>query len=189
MTAHVSRYAVLLAALAAMPALAAAPHAAAGHYRIDPASHIGFHVAQVGGGGIAGAIRTVSGSFDIDPANLTRSSVAVDLQPASVATGQPRIDAFLRSSAVFDASEHPTISFRSTRVVQTGPKTATIEGVLTARGQSRNETFHATLTEEGAGKVGFHVTGDVFRTPYGMGVGTPIYSNVVSFDMQLEGTR
>lgn len=177
--------------LAAVPTvLALQPAYAASHYRIDPASHIGFHVGQAGGGaGISGTFPAVSGSFDIDRNNLARSAVAVTLRPESITTGQARVDAFLRSIAVFDAADHPEVTFRSTKVVPTGPKSATIEGVLTARGQSRKETFQATLVDEGGARMVFHVTGDVFRTPYGMGIGVPIYSNVVSFDMQLQGVR
>jgi polyisoprenoid-binding protein YceI len=37
--------------------------------------------------------------------------------------------------------------------------------------------------------VTFHVTGKVLRSPYGMDVGTPIYSNVVDFDMNLLGAK
>ena len=184
-----SRFAPMVVLAAAVPALAVQLPSASGHYRIDPASHIGFHVGQVGGGGLSGAIPAVSGTFDIDRHDLSRSSVEVTLRPASVATGQARIDAFLRSNAVFDAEDHPQITFRSTRVVATGPKSATIEGVLTARGVSRREIFQATLTDEGSDRMGFHVTGDIFRSPYGMDVGTPIYSNIVTFDMQLQGVR
>ena len=32
-------------------------------------------------------------------------------------------------------------------------------------------------------------TGDIFRSPYGMDAGTPIYSNVVRFDMDIRGKR
>ena len=37
--------------------------------------------------------------------------------------------------------------------------------------------------------ISFHVTGKVFRSPYGMDAGTPIYSNVVQFDMMLKARR
>ncbi|RWB26073.1 MAG: polyisoprenoid-binding protein, partial [Mesorhizobium sp.] len=40
-----------------------------------------------------------------------------------------------------------------------------------------------------AGTIRFHVTGQVLRSRYGMDVGTPIYSNVVDFDMTLTGRR
>ncbi|MFA6157909.1 MAG: polyisoprenoid-binding protein, partial [Mesorhizobium sp.] len=39
------------------------------------------------------------------------------------------------------------------------------------------------------GTIKFHVTGRVLRSRYGMDVGTPIYSNIVDFDMTLTGKR
>ena len=61
--------------------------------------------------------------------------------------------------------------------------------MLTARGVSHEETFRATLIRRDGDRVAFHVTGRVLRSPYGMDVGTPIYSNVVTFDMTLVGRR
>ena len=164
-------------------------YAAAGRYTIDPSSRIGFNVGQIGGGRITGTFPSVTGSFDIDPQSVGRSFVTITLRPASVTTGQSRIDAFLRSNAVFDAADHPEITFRSSRVVQDSPTSATIKGVLNARGRSRTETFHASLIADHGGRIAFHVVGDIYRSPYGMDVGTPIYSNVVRFDMVLKGVR
>ncbi|WP_374700969.1 YceI family protein [Aureimonas sp. AU40] len=183
-----SRFSLIVLATFASSGAGAAV-ADGGSYRIAPTSSIGFHVGQVGGGGIDGTIKEVSGQFRLDPSDPARASVSIDLKAASVATGQPRIDAFLQSEAVFDADAHPDITFRSTRVVQTGARTARIEGTLTAHGVSRPETFQAELTNQEKGRFVFHVVGDIYRTPYGMGVGTPIYSNVVNFDMRLEGQR
>lgn len=178
-------------------ALSAAPQAvlaeaftvSAGHYSIEPSSRIAFTVDQMAGSGIAGSFSRFSGSFDLDPKNLSKSSVVFTLKPASVSANQQRITDFLRSSAVFDVDNHPSITFRSTRVVQTGPDTARIEGVLTARGKALRETFQASLADHDSTSVAFRITGDVMRTPYGMGVGTPIYSNVVRFDMTLRGHK
>ncbi len=176
---------------------AALPHAAlaetfsvaAGHYSIQPTSSVAFSVGQAAGSGISGSFSQFSGSFDLDPKNLSRSAVSFTLKPASVKASQQRVTDFLRSSAVFDVADYPSITFRSTRVVQTGPNTARIEGTLTARGKSRSETFLAALAAHDATSVAFKVTGDIMRSPYGMGVGTPIYSNVVQFDMTLRGHK
>ncbi|OLP57853.1 hypothetical protein BJF93_13470 [Xaviernesmea oryzae] len=184
--------AIALTIAMATPVIPAQPAFAAqaiAHYRIDPASHIGFHVEQVSGGAINGSIPVASGHFEINAQDLAHSSVTIELSPGGVATGQPRIDAFLRSNAVFDTQTYPAITFTSTNVVPTGPKSATITGALTARGKSRPETFQAAFSKENGNRMSFHVTGDIPRLPYGMGVGVPIYSNVVSFDMQLEGVR
>lgn len=160
-----------------------------GTYAIAPSSQIAFSVEQVGGGGISGVFSRFSGTFDLHPDEVARSSVDFTLEPGSVVTGQPRVENFLRSSAVFDADAFPVITFRSTSVRQEGLDSALIEGVLTARGVTRRETFRATLVEGQGRTVAFHVMGDVYRSPYGMDVGTPIYSNVVRFDMMIKGER
>lgn len=184
----------LIAAVAALLLFPALAHGQTlselhGRYAILPSSHVSFFVGQVGGGGISGVFTRFSGSFELVPRDVARSGVAFSLEPASVTTGQPRVDGFLRSSAVFDVERHPVIIFRSVRVIQDGPQTARIEGLLSARGIERRESFRARLVERRGRQVAFHVTGDVLRSPYGMDVGTPIYSNVVHFDMVLQGDR
>ncbi|UXS39283.1 polyisoprenoid-binding protein [Agrobacterium tumefaciens] len=179
----------LIAALVCTPVSANPFSSAAGRYRIDPASHIRFSIAQVAGPGIKGTIPDISGRFDIDPDQPARSYVEISLNPSSVQTGQERVENFLRSSAVFNIAVYPQIVFRSSRVTQDGPRSAVVEGILTARGISRPETFHATFVEQQKGSVTFHVTGNVARLPYGMGVGVPLYSNTVAFDIDLKGVR
>ena len=125
----------------------------------------------------------------LDANDIARSRVNFTLTPASVVTGQPRVDDFLRSSAVFDARQHPAITFRSIRVVPVDADSAVIDGILSARGKSREEKFKATLRRERGIDIAFHVVGKVLRSPYGMDVGTPIYSNVVTFDMILRGSH
>lgn len=100
-----------------------------------------------------------------------------------------RVEDFLRSSAVFDSAEYPAITFRSIRVMPTGADTARIDGILSARGTSHEESFKATLVRHVGRDVVFHVVGDVFRSRYGMDIGTPIYSNVAHFDMVVQGHR
>ncbi|MEP9386541.1 YceI family protein [Mesorhizobium sp. KR9-304] len=162
---------------------------AAGSYRIDKSSSIRFAVDQVGGGGIKGSFPDYKGSFRIDGSNVGKSKVTITLYPESVHANEARVENFLRSDAVFDVAEYPEITFRSTAVTRTGSSTARIDGVLTARGKSRPATFQATVGKQKGGAISFHVTGSIYRSPYGMGVGTPIYSNLVQFDMTLHGTR
>lgn len=160
-----------------------------GRYAIEASSRIAFSVSQIGGGGIDGVFSRFSGTIDLHPDEVARSSVTFSLRPESVMTGQSRVESFLRSSAVFDVAAYPVISFRSTAIRQVGDERAIIEGVLTARGITRREKFQATLIGRQGRTVAFHVVGDVFRSPYGMDVGTPIYSNITHFDMLLNGRR
>jgi len=174
-----------------LPGLAAADelYEAAGRYQIDPSSNITFLVSQVGGGGINGRFDRFSGSFNLDGRNLGRSKVEFILFPKSVSTGQSRVDNFLRSDAIFDVAQFSQITFRSTRISRTAENEAIIEGILTAKGRSRAATFRAQLQQRSAGSIAFRVLGDIYRTFYGMDAGTPIYSNIVHFDMVLHGRR
>lgn len=161
----------------------------AGRYAISPSSNIAFKVDQIGGGGFSGRFTMFSGTFTLKAGDLAHALVNFDLKPQSVSTGQGRIDAFLRSSAVFDAGRFDTISFRSDHVEQTGADSARVRGTLTAKGHSAAEAFDVKLTSWNGRTIGFHVTGRILRSHYAMDVGTPIYSNVVQFDMTIEGRR
>lgn len=162
---------------------------AKGTYGIAPSSRIAFRVDQVGGGGIAGMFRKFSGDFKLDNRDIGKSVVRFVLFPASVETGEPRVEAFLRSSAVFDVANFDRITFTSTTITQTGSDSADIEGQLTARGITRTEHFKAKLTEWNRRTIGFDITGGIYRSRYGMDVGTPIYSNVVQFNLTIRGER
>ncbi|MCV9965375.1 YceI family protein [Pararhizobium sp. BT-229] len=183
--------ALLVVGLAATSAQARAPSLddAAGRYDIDASSQINFSVAQAGGGGISGKFGKFSGSFQLDGKDIRRSVVEFALFPDTVQTGEPRIENFLKSNAVFDTANYPKIVFRSTKITQTGDDTAVIEGNLTAKGTTKIEHFSAKLTKWNRRVISFHIEGDIFRGRYNMAVGIPIYSNVVQFDMTVNGQR
>jgi polyisoprenoid-binding protein YceI len=188
---NLSLAALLLAGLA-VPARSAAVdlNDAAGRYAISPSgSSLAFAIASIAGKGISGRFARYDGAIVLDGGNLARSSVRITIVPASVETGQDRVDTFLKSNAVFDVANEHAISFRSSGIRRTGDRSATITGMLTARGHTSPATFEAELEEMGKGWISFHVTGHVLRSPYGMDVGTPIYSNVVQFDMKLKARR
>jgi len=190
MHARILGLAAFAACLAVPAAAAVALSDAAGSYTINPSgSSIRFTIGKAGGGGFDGTFGRFKGTIRIDNGDVGRSKVDLTIYPESVGTGQGRIDAFLRSDAVFDSANAPQIVFRSTSVKRTGETTAVIAGRLTARGRSSPEVFTAKLDSLKRGTVAFHVTGKVLRSSYGMDVGTPIYSNVVDFDMTLVGRR
>jgi len=192
MTVHLRFLAILFVALCTgLPAQGAASLAdAAGRYAISPSgSKIRFAIGQIDGGGMQGVFGQFSGTISIDGSNIGKSRVDLTIFPASVSTGKPRVDSFLKSNAVFDTANEKQIVFRSTSVKRTGDSSAVVVGRLTARGKSSNETFNVSLENFAKGRIVFHVTGKVLRSRYGMDVGTPIYSNVVDFDMRFDARR
>jgi len=186
----------ILGLAAAAACLAMPVHAAvalsdvAGNYTISQSgSSIRFTIGKAGGGGFGGSFGHFNGTIRIDNHDVDRSKVDLTIYPEGVGTGQGRIDAFLRSDAVFDSANNPEIQFRSTNVTRTGDTTALVTGRLTARGKTFTEKFSAELDGLKSGTIKFHVTGKVLRSRYGMDVGTPLYSNVVDFDMTLTGRK
>lgn len=181
--------AMVLMVLAGSAAKADELAEAAGRYRIESSSVLRFSVAQMGGGGIAGTFPKFSGTFVLDGGDIGRSKVDFTLDANAIEAGDPRIGEFIRSDAVFDAASHPRITYRSTSVSRTGPKTARIEGQLTARGITRNVGFDVELSGRDQRHLRFRVTGRMSRALFGMEIGTPIYSNRVELDLDLRGAR
>lgn len=161
---------------------------AIGRYRVLPSSRIHFSVAQAGGASIEGEFRRFKGTFKLDR-NIGRSVVEISLEPGSVKAVDPRIEEFIKSEAVFDAANHPTISFRSTGVTRTGNNSASIDGRLSAKGLTRPTRFQVLFKGQSGKMLKFHVTGKMSRALFKMDVGTPIYSNMVVLDMDLVGQR
>jgi len=163
---------------------------AAGRYSlVADHSSLAFTVSAVGGPGIKGRFMRFDGNIDIPADDMERARVMITIYPESVTTGQERIDNFLKSDAVFDTANEKAITFVSTHVTRTGEDTAVIEGNLTARGRTFGETFNVQLAEFRGTEIRLHVEGQVYRSRYGMDVGTPLYSNVVDFDMDLAVVR
>lgn len=96
-------------------------------------------------------IATVKGRFTaiqgtiVDVADdPTRSSVQIEIAPASITTGDEQRDAHLRSPDFFDVDRFPTITFQSTRI-EGGRDEFKLSGDLTIRDQTRPVSLDVTL--------------------------------------------
>ena len=117
----------------------------------------------------------LAGSFDKWDAALTFTSpdvttgvLDVKIQAASVNTGSSMKDDKLRSQEFFDVKQDPLITFRSKKIVQTGPNTFSVQGDFTIRGVSKPETLTLTVSGEGTGTGEAHGTMAFDRKDYGM---------------------
>ena len=91
---------------------------------------------------------TVRGNFPeltatgyIDPDHPEASLAEIALQTASLRTHNPERDIGLRSSNFLEVDKHPTITFKSTSIAQTGRDRYTLTGDLTIKGITRPVTF------------------------------------------------
>ncbi len=91
-----------------------------------------------------GRFARVSGTIVMDPADVTRSSVDVVIDAASIETHDAKRDEHLRSADFFDVATYPTIRFTSTRVESLGDDSFRVIGDLTIRDVTRQVVLDAT---------------------------------------------
>ena len=139
-------------------------------WTVDPMhTSIAFVVRHLLITNVRGVFDDVSGTVTYAPNDIASSSIAIDIPVKSIDTRQAQRDAHLRSPEFFDAENHPTITFRSTRVSE-----HEILGELTMRGVARPVTLNVveitseTKDHRGLTRMGASATAKVKRSEYGM---------------------
>ena len=122
----------------------------------------------------------IEGTFDKWNATLTFTSnnvsagvLDIQIQADSVNTGSGMKDGKLKGKDFFDVKDNPLITFKSTKIEQTGPNDFAVDGDFTIRGVTRHEKL--TLTASGKGTPSGTIVGVMAfdRKEYGMNSGIP----------------
>lgn len=94
-----------------------------------------------------GGFRAFSGHVELDPADATRSSIAIEIDATSIWSDDERLTGHLRNDDFFDVENHPTAQFRTTeiRAGAEGDATHTLVGDLTLRGTTQRISFPAQV--------------------------------------------
>jgi len=140
----------------------------------------------------------IKGTFDKWNASMTFSStdvssgvLEIEIQADSVNTGSGLKNNKLKSKDFFDVQDSPTITFKSTKVLQTGPNTFDMEGDFTIRGVTKTEKL--TLTDNGKGSTSGSIDGTMAfdRKDYGMNKNIPLVkiANRVEVNVSLKWKR
>jgi polyisoprenoid-binding protein YceI len=143
-------------------------------WRIDAAhSGVAFAVRHLVVAKVRGCFRRYDGRLVIDDGDLTRSSVKVSIETASVDTGNAQRDTNLRSPNFFDAEKFPTMTFQSRQVERDGDGAYRVVGDLTIRGITKETTLWATLGGfikdlRGQMRAGFTASFSISRSEFGM---------------------
>ncbi len=140
----------------------------------------------------------IDGTFDKWTATMkftstdaTSGVLDIEIQAASVNTGSGMKDGKLKGKDFFDAEHNPLITFKSTKVVLTGPDTIDIPGTFTIRGVSKPETLTMTISGKGTGAGSIKGTMAFDRKQYGMNSGIPFIkiADRVEVSVDLHGKR
>ncbi len=109
----------------------------------------------------------------LDTSDLSRSSVEVDIDAASIDTGVADRDAHLRSADFLDAQKYPALRYRSRRVEVVSPDRLRVVGDLTIRDVTREAVLDVEYGGQGKDpwgnrRAGFTATTSLNRKDFGL---------------------
>jgi len=144
-----------------------------GDWDLDPAhTSVEFVARHLMVSKVRGRFTNASGTIHVadDPAE---SWVEVEVDTASVESGDEKRDEHLRSPDFFDVERYPKITFRSTRLEGESPGHFLVHGDLTVHGVTRPVTleaeYHGWLSSPiGDRRAGFSATTEVDREDFGL---------------------
>jgi polyisoprenoid-binding protein YceI len=165
----------------------------AGAYTVDR-EHVTvlFEVNHLGYSGYIGRFNDIVATLDFDPVQPEASVLDVQIASASVDTPSDVLDDKLRGSAMFDAAKHPFIRFQSQAIAVTGASTGKVTGNLTLNGITKPVTldvqFNGGSQNAFSGKytLGFHASGRLDRTDWGLTAWTPAVGKDVTLTIRAE---
>ena len=169
-------------------------------WRLDPEQvEVRFSWDHLGVSRQSGEIRDVFGTLRFSPTSPETGSVEIAALVDSISTGVTALDAALKSADYFDAEQFSRITFKSDRIVPTGPRAGTLEGTLTIRNIEKPVTLEVTWNFTGEHPLasfnpvyqgrwvsGFHARGRIKRSDWGISRSAPLISDEIQLEISAE---
>lgn len=143
-------------------------------WEIDPAhTTVGFSARHMGLSTVRGRFTEFDGSIEVDPGDITSATGRVEVDLASVETGNRDRDAHLRSADFFDVERFPKMVFVPRSVTPSGDDTFKVVGDLTIKDITREIQLRYEHAGEGVDpygnrKIGGTLTGTIRRSDWGL---------------------
>jgi polyisoprenoid-binding protein YceI len=121
---------------------------------------------------VRGQFNRWSGTITGDLDSWENATVLVTIETASIDTNNENRDRDMRGDEFFDAANHPSITFRSTRIERNGDRLR-MTGDLTIRGITNPIMLEGSFAgaerdQRGRLRAGFEVSGVLNRKDYGI---------------------
>jgi polyisoprenoid-binding protein YceI len=151
-------------------------------------SEVDFSILHMSISKVHGRFGVSGGQITWNEADITKSSVNMTIDVASVDTGVAPRDNDLKGANIFDVAQFPTATFASTSVAK-ADKGLTVQGNLTLHGVTKPVTLQVegpTGPAPGMGgktHAGFSATTTISRNAFG--IATKMPSAVLGDDVQL----
>ncbi len=143
-------------------------------WHIDPAhSEIQFSAKHMMISTVRGKFARFSGTIEADEQNPSAAQVHVQIEAASIDTGNEQRDAHLRSPDFLNVEQYPSITFRSTKVERRDEDLGRMYGELTIRDVTRPvvlEIEYAGIAKSpwGTTSAGFSARTKINRKDWGL---------------------
>jgi polyisoprenoid-binding protein YceI len=186
---------------AALPLLVAGiAHADSVEWKLDLShSSVGFSVPHLVVSSVDGRFKEATAKVNLDDADLTKSQVSVEINTASVDTGEQKRDEHLKGADFFDVKKFPKLTFKSTKIAKSGAAYK-LTGDLTIRDVTKSVTLDATLsppvkTPWGNQARAAKLTGKIKRSDFGLKwnkaleAGGVLVGEDVTIDVKAEVTK
>jgi polyisoprenoid-binding protein YceI len=183
----------LLASATCLTAFLASPRASYAQvpiYEVTPTeSSIKFGVES--SVSLKGIFEKWNASIRFSSTDIRSAVLDIEIEANSVNTGSHMKDNKLKGEDFFNVKESPLITFKSTKIVQTGPYTFDIEGNFTIRGVTKTEKLTLTSDSKGTPTGSLDGTMAFDRKDYGMTSGIPFIkiANRVEVNVRLKWRR
>jgi len=140
---------------------------------------------------IKGIFEKWNASIKFSSRDVRDAVLEIEIEADSVNTGSHMKDNKLKGKDFFNVKESPLITFKSTKIVQTGPNTFDIEGNFTIRGVTKTEKLTLTSDSKGTPTGSLDGTMAFDRKDYGMTSGIPFIkvANRVEVNVRLKWRR
>jgi polyisoprenoid-binding protein YceI len=173
------------------------PARAADKYALDPMhTFVVFKVTHLGYIHVVGWFTAVAGELTFDPADVTKSTLNVTINTASIDTHFPQRNKDLMSPDFLNVAEFPEMTFKSTSIEKTGDKTGKVTGELTLLGVTKPVTMDVTFNKiapnpfnNNTPTAGFEAHTAIKRSDFGMKADIPNVGDEVDISIDAEAPK
>lgn len=165
---------------------------AADTYSIDPNhTHATFSFLHLGFSTFKGKIPARSGTIVLDRERKT-GSVDVVFNVEAIATGVSEFDEHLRGKDFFQVDQHPTATFKSTKVAFRNDEPSAVTGNLTIKGVSKPVTLQVTSFNCGQHPMqkmpacGANASTTIKRSDFGLDYAVPLVRDEIGLEIEVE---
>jgi polyisoprenoid-binding protein YceI len=119
-------------------------------YVIDPAhSSAHFSVRHLMISKVRGAFKKISGTVNLPESGPIPSAISVEIDAASIDTGEEQRDGHLKSADFFEVEKFPNLTFTSTSITPSGSESFDVAGDLEIHGVKQPVTITVNVAGQG----------------------------------------